>query len=86
MHRLNLEDDEVRKQLGAALERVVRGHERLTLTRDGEALAAVVSLADLAVLQRLEDEGDLDDVRRTFAEAGDEPPIAWTALKHELNL
>jgi hypothetical protein len=50
------------------LESVANGGERLVLERNGKALAAVVSLADLELLRRLEDEADLAAVRAAKAD------------------
>ena len=57
------------------LNRVGYGHERVTITRQGKPAAAVVSIGDLALLVRLEEEV-----------GSGEPRIAWSDLKRELGL
>jgi prevent-host-death family protein len=64
--------------------RVRFGGERLSLTRRGRAVAALVSVEDAELLERLEDEADLDAARRALAEPGS--AVRWDALKAELGL
>ncbi len=42
--------------------------EPIVLERDGKAFAAVVSLADLALIRRIEDEEDMAAVRASMAD------------------
>jgi antitoxin (DNA-binding transcriptional repressor) of toxin-antitoxin stability system len=53
-----------------ALDSVAFDGERLLIEREGKPLAAVVSLADLALLRRIDDEEDLEAVRAAEAEPG----------------
>jgi hypothetical protein len=52
------------------LERVAHDGARVVLARDGQALAAVVSLADLAFLRKIEDEEDLAAAIASEADPG----------------
>lgn len=56
----------VRESLGDTLNRVAYGGERILLERHGKAVAALVSVGDLARLEALEDRADLDDARRAL--------------------
>ncbi len=60
---------EARERLSELVNRAAYGKERVLLSRRGKPVAAVVSLDDAAVLQRLEDERDVADARAARAEA-----------------
>jgi prevent-host-death family protein len=51
------------------LARAAQGKERLCITQDGQALAAVVPIEDLELLEELEDRIDLEDARAALEEA-----------------
>ena len=59
---------EIRDNLADALNKVAYGGERVILQRRGKGVAAIVSLDDLAALERLEDEADVRDAKRALAE------------------
>lgn len=73
-----------RDSLAEMVNRVRFGGERLTLTRRGRPVAAIVSVEDAELLERLEDAADLDAARSALAEPGE--PVEWTALKADLGL
>ena len=56
------------------------------LTRHGKRVAAVVPIADLDLLEQLEDAADLDDVRSALADPGNRESVAWVDLKAQLGL
>jgi len=58
--------------------------ERTVVRRRGKDVAAVVPLADLALLERLEERALLEAAREAMKEAG--PDIPWEQLKRELGL
>jgi prevent-host-death family protein len=62
---------ELRKELSDVLGRVAFGHERVVIKRSGKNCAAVVPIADLELLEKLEDEIDLREAQRRLAEEGD---------------
>jgi prevent-host-death family protein len=55
---------EARDELGDTVDRVARNGQRVTLTRRGKAVAAIVSTDDLALLEALEERGDVEDGRQ----------------------
>jgi len=61
---------EARDQLGQLVTRVEYNDERILLTRNGRAVAALVPVAVLADLEAAEDAADLEAARRAAAEAG----------------
>jgi hypothetical protein len=69
-----------------ALECLSRG-ERVVVVRDGERVAALISVEDLALFERLieeaEDRSDVEAAREALSESGS---IPWENLKEELGL
>ncbi len=57
--------------------------ERTVLHRRKKAVAAVVPIADLELLQRLENEMDVRDARKARKEKGS---IPWEQIKRDLGL
>ncbi|MEX1141598.1 MAG: type II toxin-antitoxin system Phd/YefM family antitoxin [Thermoleophilaceae bacterium] len=70
---------DARESLADVVNRVRYTGERLTLTRRGRPVAALVSVEDAELLERLDDETDLEAARRALAEPGD--PVPWDRLK-----
>ena len=76
---------EARGTFSTTVNRAAFGGERVVLTRHGKRIAAVVPIADLDLLESLEDAVDLDEARAALAEAGDER-VTWDELKRHLQL
>jgi prevent-host-death family protein len=72
---------EFRNNLPEYLNRAQYGHERVTITRNGRPIAAVVSLKDLELLRALEDRLDLRDAEDALREADADGLLAWDAVK-----
>ena len=72
-------------ELDGTLERVLQG-ERVVLRRGRKAVAAVVPIADLKRLQKLEHDEDLRDVLEALREAKEKGTIPWEKVKAELGL
>lgn len=84
MTRLGL--SEARNTLPDAANRVAYGGERIIMQRRGKDVAALVSMDDLRLLEALENQADVEAIRRAYAEQGDEPPQSWADVKAELGL
>ncbi len=84
MTRINA--GELRSRLSDMLNRVAFGNERVILQRRGRDVAAVVSLDDLELLEKLEERIDLDEARASLAEARKKGTLSWAKLKADLNL
>jgi prevent-host-death family protein len=56
-----------------ALNRVAYGGERIILERRGKGVAALVSIADLELLEELENQADLRAARKALKEKGAVP-------------
>ena len=61
---------DIRNNLADAINRVAYAGERIILERRGKGVAALVSVEDLELLQRLEDESDIKAARRALKEKG----------------
>jgi antitoxin Phd len=68
---------EIRRNLSDALNRVAYKGERIVLERRGKDVAALVSMEDLALFDRLvheaEDRLDLEEAERALREPGEVP-------------
>lgn len=75
---------DARKNLAEIINQVAYGKEPIVLTRRGKELAAVVSIEDLKLLQKLEDQIDIHDAWKAKDEPGED--ISWSDLRKELDL
>ena len=73
-----------RLQFAELVNQVAFGGERVVLHRHGKDVAAIVPLADLQLLEELENRMDLDAARAALKEKA--PRVAWDKLKKELDL
>lgn len=71
---------QLRKRLAEVIDRAAHGEERVILARRGKAVAAIVSLEDVELLEALEDRMDLEDARVALIEAEKEGTVAWEEL------
>lgn len=71
---------QLRKRLAEVIDRAAHGEERVILARRGKAVAAIVSLEDVELLEALEDQMDLEDARVALIEAEKEGTVAWEEL------
>ncbi|MGD8366125.1 MAG: type II toxin-antitoxin system Phd/YefM family antitoxin [Desulfobacterales bacterium] len=75
---------DARKKFANIINRVAFGKESFILTRRGEALAALVSVEDLKLLQEMEERKDIEDAWQ--ARETKEETVSWEELKKELDL
>ncbi len=75
-----------RDEFSDLVNRAAYGKERVVLTRRGKALAAVVPLEDVELLERLEDRIDLDEARAALTEPRDDGTVSWEEIKAEIGL
>jgi prevent-host-death family protein len=71
-----------RNEFADLVNRAAYGGERVIVHRRKKPVAAVVPLADLELLEQLEDRIDLEDVRRRL----NEPTVPWSKIKKDLHL
>lgn len=79
---------EARQTLPELANRAGYKGERIVLERRGKPVAALISVEDLELLERLEDRADYDEAIRVEREARErgEDPIPWEEVKRELGL
>lgn len=75
---------DARKKLANIVNRVAFGKEVFILTRRGEALAALVSIEDLKLLQEMDERVDVEGAWQALAES--EETVTWEKLEKELDL
>ena len=73
---------EARKKLADLVNKVVYGNEQIILTRRGQEVAALISIDELALLQRLEDIVDIEDAKRALKDPAENIPADkfWKSL------
>ena len=81
----NITTVDARGRFSEVVNRAAFGKERVVLTRRGKALAAVVPIEDVRLLEELEDRLDLQDAREALAEAQEQGTIPWETLEAELD-
>ena len=74
----------VRANFADTINRVLYRGERIVLHRRGKDLVAVVSLSDLAALEALEDQRDIEAAKRALAESDERIP--YENVRRELGL
>jgi prevent-host-death family protein len=75
-----------RAQFSEIVNRAAFGKERVTLTRRGKEIVAVVPIEDMKLLEALEDKIDLEEARAALAGATKKGTISWEKLKSELGI
>ena len=65
---------DARKNFADLVNRVAYGHESVILTRRGEKIAALITMDELELLQRLEDLMDIEDAQKALDEPGGNIP------------
>ncbi len=76
---------EARRDLSELTNRVAYGDERIVLTRHGKGLVALVPIADAELLQRLEDESDLEIARQRLKDTDPSDYIPHEEIEAEIN-
>lgn len=75
-----------RGHLADVINTVAYAKERVVLTRRGKRVAAVIPVEDLDVLERIEDEIDLNVARKALADVRKHGTIPWERIKRDLGL
>ena len=77
---------DARAQFSEIINRAAFGKERITLTRRGKEIVAVVPIEDMKLLEALEDKIDLEEARTALAEAKKKGTVSWEKIKKELGI
>jgi prevent-host-death family protein len=80
---INLPTTQVSENFESTLDQVVLEGERIILQRNGKAVAALVSIEDLEILEELEDKLDLEAAQEALQEPG---TVSWDSVKASLGL
>ena len=74
-----------RDEFADTINRVAYSGERIVLERHGKAVAAIVPIRDLEILERIEDRLDLDEAHAALAEAKRKGgTVSWEKVKAAL--
>lgn len=76
---------DARRNLSEHVNRVAFGDERIVFTRHGKGLVALVPIADAELLQRLEDESDLEIARQRLTDTDPSDYIPHEEIEAEIN-
>ena len=77
---------EARSELTEIVNHVAFGHDRYILTRNGKELAAIVSIADLKLLEELEDKLDVEAAQRVDKDIKNMAQLSGRMLRENLGL
>lgn len=72
---------EFQKKLGQTTERVAHDGERIVVQRHGRPQFAVIPFADLELLEELEDQVDLEEVRKRLRAERGKTRVTWETIK-----
>ena len=75
---------DVREHFADVISSVAYAKDRISLTRNGKPVAAIVPIEDLEALEELEDRIDNQLAREALEEPG--PNVPWEKAKAELGL
>ena len=75
-----------REEFAEVVNQAYYAKARITVTKHGKGIAAIVPLEDLELLLQFEAHIDLDDARKALKEANEMGTVSWEELKDELDL
>jgi prevent-host-death family protein len=75
---------EARNEFAEVINRASFGKERFVLTRRGKELVAIVPVEDLALLEELEDQMDVEAAKAALVESDER--VSYQDLRRELGL
>jgi prevent-host-death family protein len=77
---------DARERMADVLNRVAYAKDRVRITRRGKAVAAVVPIEDLELIERLEDEIDIREAEKALREARKKGTIPLKKIREEFGL
>jgi antitoxin Phd len=72
--RTTITTADARKNFADIVNKVAYGKEPVILTRRGQEIAALISIDELELLQKIEDHMDIEDAKKALEEPGDNIP------------
>lgn len=85
-HTEQINTNQARKEFADNINRVAYGHERVTITRHGKPVAALISVDDLEFLEKLEHQLDKKAIQEAWEEQGDKPLKSLDEVKSQLGI
>lgn len=76
----------VRSDFADIINRVAFGEERILILRRGKEIGALIPLADLEILEKIEDKIDIEEARKAIEESEREGFISLEEFKKIYNL
>jgi prevent-host-death family protein len=86
MDKQTISSKKARSDFADNINRVAYGHERLTITRHGKKVAAIIPIEDLEFLEELEEKLDRKAMDEALEEEGCKSCEDGEKVKKELNL
>lgn len=77
------DNTEIDEQLTKQLDSLIAAGERIVVRREGRAVAALVSVEDLEMLEKLEDKLDAEEAERLLNDPT-QTPIPYEQIREEL--
>ena len=77
---------EARESFAELVNRAAYGHERVLVARRGRPIAAIVSIEDVELLERVEDELDRQAALEAQADPENAETIPWERIKADRGL
>lgn len=77
---------EAREHISDITNKVAHAGKRIVITKNGKRVAAIISIEDLDVLERIEDRIDLDDARKALSDVKKHGTVSWESIKRKLDL
>jgi len=77
---------EARDTFAELINRAAYGHERVLVARRGRAIAAIVPIEDIELLEHVEDEQDLTAALEALADPENTVSIPWAQVEAELDV
>ncbi|MBI5178353.1 MAG: type II toxin-antitoxin system Phd/YefM family antitoxin [Nitrospinae bacterium] len=75
-----------RKEFAETINKVAYGKERIVIEKFGKDIVAVVPIADLRLIEEMEDHLDLEAVRKALADPKNKKPIAWDKIRKDFGV
>ena len=82
----HLRASKARRDFSDTINRVAYSGERIVLERHGKPVVAIVPVADLELLEKLEDRMDLEAARAALADVKKHGTVPWEKIKADLGL